>query len=64
MQGLETRSLNEQIKRNMKRFPDVFILKFSEQEFQYQKSQFAISNSINMGMKFLKLQNETSKKCN
>ena len=46
MYGVETRRLNEQVKRNLKRFPDDFMFQLSEQEFQDWKSQFAISNSI------------------
>jgi len=51
MYGVETRRLNEQVKRNLKRFPDDFMFQLSEQEFQDWKSQFAISNSIKMGMR-------------
>jgi len=51
MYGVETRRLNEQVKRNLKRFPDDFMSQLSEQEFQDWKSQFAISNSIKMGMR-------------
>src|SRR4051812_488425 len=37
--------LNEQVKRNVKRFPSDFMFRLSKQEFVILKSQFAISSS-------------------
>jgi hypothetical protein len=41
--GVETRRLNEQVGRNIDRFPDDFMFKLSEEEFADLKSQFATS---------------------
>ena len=43
--GVETRRLNEQVKRNAERFPEDFIFQLSQDEFQILKSQFATSRS-------------------
>jgi archaellum component FlaC len=43
MYGVETRRLNEQIKRNMKRFPEDFMFQLSKEEFENLKSQIATS---------------------
>ncbi|RIJ45359.1 ORF6N domain-containing protein [Maribellus luteus] len=42
--GVETRRLNEQVKRNISRFPKDFMFQLSEVEFENLKSQFATSN--------------------
>lgn len=42
--GVETRRLNEQVKRNINRFPEDFMFQLSETEFKNLKSQFAISS--------------------
>ena len=42
--GVETGRLNEQVKRNIERFPDDFMFQLSREEFENWKSQFAISN--------------------
>jgi len=41
--GVETRRLNEQIKRNISRFPPDFMFQLSQEEFESLKSHFAIS---------------------
>jgi hypothetical protein len=41
--GVETRRLNEQVKRNADRFPEDFMFQLSLEEFDILKSQFAIS---------------------
>ena len=43
MYGVETRHLNEQVKRNMKRFPQDFMFQLTSEEFENLKSQFATS---------------------
>ena len=42
--GVETRRLNEQVKRNIERFPDDFMFQLTKEEFDFLKSQFAMSN--------------------
>jgi hypothetical protein len=42
--GVETRRLNEQVKRNIERFPEEFMFQLSKEEFENWKSQFATSN--------------------
>ena len=42
--GVETRRLNEQVKRNLTRFPEDFMFQFDEIEFQNLKSQIATSS--------------------
>ena len=41
---VETRRLNEQVKRNLERFPEDFMFQLSEAEFSNLKSQFATSS--------------------
>ena len=47
--GVETRRLNEQVRRNIERFPEDFMFQLTHEEFENWKSQFATSNSIIMG---------------
>ena len=51
--GVETRRLNEQVKRNEKRFPTDFMFQMTEQELEDWKSQFATSNKEKMGLRKL-----------
>ena len=46
-----TKRLNEQVKRNIKRFPKDFMFQLSSKEFENWKSQFATSNSDRMGLR-------------
>lgn len=41
---VETRRLNEAVKRNIKRFPSDFMFQLTKEEFEILKSQFAISS--------------------
>lgn len=41
--GVETRRLNEQVKRNIERFPEEFMFQLNEEEFENWKSQIVIS---------------------
>lgn len=50
MYGVETRILNQAVKRNISRFPEDFMFQLNEEEFQNWKSQIVISNSVKMGM--------------
>ena len=51
MYGVETRTLNQAVKRNFERFPDDFMFQLTKLEFQDWKSQIVISNSNNMGLR-------------
>ena len=41
---VETRRINEQVKRNIERFPDDFMFQLNEEEFKILKSHFATSS--------------------
>lgn len=49
--GVETRRINEQVKRNLERFPEEFCFQLEKHEFENWKSQFATSNSDKMGLR-------------
>ncbi len=51
MYGVETRRLNEQVKRNIDRFPREFMFQLTLSEMEDWKSQFAISNKVKMGIR-------------
>ena len=52
--GVETRRLNEQVRRNMERFPEDFMFQLTKEEFENWKSQFAISiPNENMSSQFV-----------
>ncbi len=53
MYGVETRRLNEQVKRNEKRFPEDFMFQLTEKELAEWKSQNATSNRELMGLRKL-----------
>lgn len=53
MYGVETKRLNEQVKRNKKRFPLDFMFQLTAKEFDDWKSQFATSNRERMGLRKL-----------
>jgi hypothetical protein len=42
--GIETKRLNEQVKRNIERFPKDFMFQLTREEFENLKSQFATSS--------------------
>ncbi len=44
MYGVETKRINEQVKRNSERFPNDFMFQINQNEYQNLKSQFATSN--------------------
>ena len=48
---VETRTLNQAVKRNLDRFPDDFMFQLTKDEFVNWKSQFVISNSDVMGLR-------------
>lgn len=49
--GVETKRLNEQVKRNIARFPESFRFQLTKDEFENWKSQIATSNSEKMGLR-------------
>lgn len=49
--NVETRRLNEQVKRNAERFPKDFMFQLNKEEFENWKSQIATSNSVVMGVR-------------
>ena len=44
--GVETKRLNQQVQRNLERFPDDFMFQLSKEEFESLRSQFATSNDF------------------
>ncbi|HIP18246.1 MAG TPA: ORF6N domain-containing protein [Sulfurovum sp.] len=48
---VETKRLNEQVKRNIDRFPEDFMFQLNESELKNWKSQFATSNKEIMGLR-------------
>lgn len=50
---VETRALNQAVKRNADRFPEDFIFQLSKDEFEDWKSQIVISNRDRMGLRRL-----------
>jgi len=55
--GVETKTLNRAVKRNIERFPDDFMFQLTEEEGEVLRCQFGTSN----GALDLRLQNVTSK---
>ena len=53
--GVETRRLNEQVRRNIDKFPDDFMFQLTKGEFENLKSQFATSSSTWGGRRKLPL---------
>ncbi len=51
MYGVETKVLNQAVKRNIQRFPERFYFQLSDEEFKDWKSQFVTSNSDKMGLR-------------
>ncbi len=49
--GVETRNLNQAVKRNIDRFPEDFMFQLNSSEFRAWKSQIVISNSEKMGLR-------------
>lgn len=43
--GVETKVLNQAVKRNIERFPKDFMFQLSKEELENWKSQFAVSNT-------------------
>ena len=49
--GVETRVLNQAVKRNMERFPEDFMFQLTDVEFHDWKSQIVISNALTMSLR-------------
>jgi len=49
--NVETKRLNEQVKRNIQRFPNEFMFQLTKEELENWKSQFATSNKETMGLR-------------
>ena len=49
--GVETKRLNEQVRRNIARFPEEFCFQLNKEEFTNWRSQIATSNSDKMGLR-------------
>jgi hypothetical protein len=50
--GVETRVLKQAVRRNRRRFPEDFMFELTRQEFEDWRSQFVISNSDKMGLRY------------
>ena len=50
--GVETRTLKQAVRRNIDRFPGDFMFVFTRSEFDNWRSQFVISNSERMGLRY------------
>ena len=44
--GVETRVLNQSVKRNLERFPEDFMFQINEAEWEFLMSQFVISKTV------------------
>ncbi|MEK6301908.1 MAG: ORF6N domain-containing protein [Acidobacteriota bacterium] len=53
--GVITNRLNEQVKRNLERFPEDFAFRLTKAEFEFLMSQFATSSSGHGGRRKLPL---------
>ena len=49
--GVETKVMNQAVKRNIERFPENFMFQLSENEYEIWRSQFVTSNSDKMGLR-------------
>src|SRR5688572_21252404 len=44
--GVETKRLNEQVKRNTDRFPSDFMFRLTKKEWEFMRSQIATSSAV------------------
>ena len=51
MYGVQTKALNQAVKRNIERFPEDFMFQLTTVETQNWKSQIVTTNSIKMGLR-------------
>src|SRR5690242_9208030 len=50
--GVEVKQLNQQVKRNSKRFPSEFVFRLSQREFDFLRSQIVTSNDGRGGRRY------------
>ena len=50
--GVETKRLNEQVRRNLNRFPDAFMFQLNDEETAVLRSQIATSKPIRGGRRY------------
>lgn len=55
MYGVQTKVLNQAVKRNIERFPEDFMFQLSSEETQDWRSQFVTSNAIKMGVRRIRM---------
>jgi hypothetical protein len=48
---VDTRTLNQAVKRNLKRFPEDFMFQMTKEEFEIWRSQIVISNNDKLGLR-------------
>ena len=68
MYGVETRTLNQAVKRNADRFPEDFMFRLTDEETSEWKSQIVMSSSVKMGVKrnpyvFYRIRRSDAVKC-
>ena len=51
MYDVQTKVLNQAVKRNIERFPEDFMFQLTNEETQNWRSQFVTSNSIKIGLR-------------
>lgn len=51
MYGVQTKALNQAVKRNIERFPEDFMFQLTTEETQNWKSQIVTTNSIKMRLR-------------
>src|SRR5690606_9507875 len=61
MYGVETKRLNEQVKRNIARFPETFRFQLTEIEFEDLKSKTGYSDESESGSQNATLENDRGK---
>lgn len=49
--GVETKTLNQAVKRNSERFPEDFMFQLTDEEVVDWKSQIVMTNSVKMGLR-------------
>ena len=57
--GVETRVLNQAVKRNIERFPEEFMFQLNREEIDFLKSQFATSSATDSVMSQFVISRET-----
>ena len=50
---VETRVLNQSVKRNIRRFPDDFMFQLTREEWEYISSQFVMTSNNNLKSQFV-----------